>query len=604
MMMFSINSTSAEGRGLKLKSVVVFLICLLISLLTVRGDFLIRTHGPFFERGPSYYLHAALTVSAYATSGFLIFKSIRDQRGLKRIELQYLALACGTTALIISVLNTLGNLTGLRALNRASILVVVAGYLFMAWALAHHRIFNARQVLSTLAHRGLVLAALVGSTWGLSHLLQPFLPETAAWVSSTVACGLGAIWLNERTRPLLGLDHERSLAELRGEIIRLSQGAGDAEQLRLQCEAVLSRHFRVERATILALQGGHFAGDGIRVPRDRAGFGALLTLGWITPESLQRRRPSTAHQDLAAILATHRLSAAVAIPRGSPDPSVIIALGTRADNWPVTYPEITRLQSVAELIDGILTRTRLTDQIALQNRLEHLAMMSRALAHDLKNLITPVNAFLVHTEDRFPAGSEAAEVHSSARRSIGTITDYVREALFFADNLRPRLEPVDLADLLARVRDTAAVRAAELKVAIATEVSGRPALRGDAILLERMLVNLVNNAVDASGLGKRVQVRAMTGHRGRVQLQVIDEGVGINPEDRARIFDPYFTTKRHGREIRGFGLGLTIVQKIASLHGGAVTVESMPGQGATFTVDLPAEPPAASHAAPVVPVPT
>jgi len=309
-------------------------------------------------------------------------------------------------------LNGAGNLTGLRALNRASILVVVAGYLFMAWALAYHRIFNARQVLSTLAHRGLVLAALVGSTWGLSHLLQTLLPETAAWVGSTVACGLGAIWLNERTRPLLGLDHERSLAELRGEIIRLSQGAGDADQLRRQCEATVSRHFRVEQATILSLQGGHFAGEGIRIPRDRAGFGALLTLGWITPESLQRRRPSAAHQDLAAILAANRLSAAVAIPRGSPDPSVIIALGTRANNWPVTYPEITRLQNVAELIDGILTRTRLTDQIALQNRLEHLAMMSRALAHDLKNLITPVNAFLVHTEDRFPAGSEAAQVHS------------------------------------------------------------------------------------------------------------------------------------------------------------------------------------------------
>lgn len=604
MMMLSISSASAEGRGLKSKAVVVFFICLLISLLTVRSDFLIRTHGPFFERGRSYYLHAVLTVSAYATSGFLIFKSIRAQRGLKRIELQYLALACGTTALIISVLNTLGNLTGLRALNRASILVVVAGYLFMAWALAYHRIFNARQVLSTLAHRGLVLAALVGSTWGLSHLLQTLLPETAAWVGSTVACGLGAIWLNERTRPLLGLDHERSLAELRGEIIRLSQGAGDADQLRRQCEATVSRHFRVEQATILSLQGGHFAGEGIRIPRDRAGFSALLTLGWITPESLQRRRPSAAHQDLAAILAANRLSAAVAIPRGSPDPSVIIALGTRADNWPVTYPEITRLQNVAELIDGILTRTRLTDQIALQNRLEHLAMMSRALAHDLKNLITPVNAFLVHTEDRFPAGSEAAQVHSSARRSIGTITDYVREALFFAENLRPCSEPVDLAELLARVRDTTAERAKELGVDLATDVSGRPVLRGDAILLERMLVNLVNNAVDASGLGKRVQVRAMTGHRGRIQLQVIDEGVGINPEDRARIFDPYFTTKRHGREIRGFGLGLTIVQKIASLHGGAVTVESTPGQGATFTVDLPSGPPAASQAAPVVPVPT
>ena len=587
-----------------ISSRLVFLFSLLVSFITLGDSFAKATSGPALHRGALYVLHNSLIGVSFLCFFFITVRRIAFHSGIQRLELQYLALTCSLSLVLLSLLNGAGNLTGLRALNRASILVVVAGYLFMAWALAYHRIFNARQVLSTLAHRGLVLAALVGSTWGLSHLLQTLLPETAAWVGSTVACGLGAIWLNERTRPLLGLDHERSLAELRGEIIRLSQGAGDADQLRRQCEATVSRHFRVEQATILSLQGGHFAGEGIRIPRDRAGFSALLTLGWITPESLQRRRPSAAHQDLAAILAANRLSAAVAIPRGSPDPSVIIALGTRADNWPVTYPEITRLQNVAELIDGILTRTRLTDQIALQNRLEHLAMMSRALAHDLKNLITPVNAFLVHTEDRFPAGSEAAQVHSSARRSIGTITDYVREALFFAENLRPCSEPVDLAELLARVRDTTAERAKELGVDLATDVSGRPVLRGDAILLERMLVNLVNNAVDASGLGKRVQVRAMTGHRGRVQLQVIDEGVGINPEDRARIFDPYFTTKRHGREIRGFGLGLTIVQKIASLHGGAVTVESTPGQGATFTVDLSAEPPAASHAAPVVPVPT
>ncbi|MFM8336289.1 MAG: sensor histidine kinase [Opitutaceae bacterium] len=508
------------------------------------------------------------------------------------MELQYLALTCGTALLLLTILNRLGNLTGLRTLNRASIFVIVIGYLFMAWALAHHRIFNARQVLTHVAHRGVVLACLVLSTWLFSRLLQLAMPETAAWVTSTIICGLGAIWLDDRTRPLLGLDHERALAGLRGEIITAAQGPADAEHLRLACEAILARHYRTEHAALLTLQGGHFAGRGVRIARDRDGFNALLGLGWITPESLQRRRPTPANEDLAAILRAHRISAAVAIPRGSPDPSLLVTLGPRADDWPVTYPEIQRLQSVAELIDSILTRSRLTDQIALQNRIEHLGMMSRSLAHDLKNLITPLNAFLIHTENGLPPESEAARVHASARRSVDTISDYVREALFFGENLRPKMEAVDLDVLFRRVRETTANRAADHRIGLNAEVAPGSALAGDAVLLERALVNLVHNALDASNPGATVRLAAMPGRRGRVQLLVADEGSGISPEARERIFDPYFTTKQYGHEIRGFGLGLTIVQKIAHLHGGSVTVDSTPGKGATFTIDLPSEPPA------------
>ena len=493
----------------------------------------------------------------------------------------------------LTILNRVGNLTGYRALNRASILVIAAGYLFMAWALAHHRIFNARQVIATMVHRGTVLAALVLSSWLFSRLLNLAMPETAAWVTSTAVCGLGAIWLDDRTRPLLGLDHERALAGLRNEIISAAQGPADTEHLRGSCEKILARHYHTEQAAILTLQGVHFSGNGIRIARDRGGIGALLNLGWITPESLQRRRPSAANEDLASILGAHRISAAVAIPRGSPDPSLLVTLGPRADHWPVTYPEIQRLQSAAELMDSILTRSRLADQIALQNRIEHLGLMSRALAHDLKNLITPLNAFLIHTESGIPPGSEAARVHSSARRSVDTISDYVREALFFGENLRPKVEAVDLTILCRRVRETTLVRAASHRISVTADVAPGTSLSGDAVLLERALVNLVHNAVDASSPGMTVSVAAMPGRRGRVQLLVADEGSGITPETRERIFDPYFTTKQYGQEVRGFGLGLTIVQKIAHLHGGSVSVDSTPGNGSIFTIDLPVEPPSA-----------
>ena len=71
--------------------------------------------------------------------------------------------------------------------------------------------------------------------------------------------------------PLSGRAHLK-LADLRGEVMQASQRAEDADHLRRECEGILTRHFRVEHATILALQGGHFAGEGIRIARDRAGF--------------------------------------------------------------------------------------------------------------------------------------------------------------------------------------------------------------------------------------------------------------------------------------------------------------------------------------------
>jgi signal transduction histidine kinase len=84
-----------------------------------------------------------------------------------------------------------------------------------------------------------------------------------------------------------------------------------------------------------------------------------------------------------------------------------------------------------------------------------------------------------------------------------------------------------------------------------------------------------------------------------MQFQVRDAGVGISPDIRDRIFEPYFTTKEFGEDVRGFGLGLTIAQKITHLHGGRISVASTLGKGTVFTVDLPlAGIPGATPAAP------
>jgi signal transduction histidine kinase len=251
----------------------------------------------------------------------------------------------------------------------------------------------------------------------------------------------------------------------------------------------------------------------------------------------------------------------------------------------------------AELIDNILTRSRLTDQLALRARMEYLAMMSRGLAHDLKNLITPVSSFLVHTEGRAPAGSAEEEVHGAASRAIGVMTTYLREALFFSDRLTPRFARVDPGALLEGVRVVAVERAARRGLTLVARSTCTGTLQADAVLLQRLLVNLVNNAIDASAPGGEVRMTAEGPVAGMITLRVIDQGCGMDEATRARIFDPYFTTKEFGEEVRGFGLGLTISQRIAHLHHGRITVASRPGAGTTLSVDLPVDPAAVAASA-------
>lgn len=238
-------------------------------------------------------------------------------------------------------------------------------------------------------------------------------------------------------------------------------------------------------------------------------------------------------------------------------------------------------------MDNILTRSRLTMQVASRAKLEHLAMMSRGLAHDLNNLITPVSSFLLATDERFPPGSREREVQAAARHSVGVMQEYVREALFFSSKLELRLGSVELEKILPEVMVLCSTRATDRGVGLKSANGFPGPVTADAVLLQRLLVNLVANAIDASPAGKSVTLSSAPGPNGGVRLLVRDEGSGIPAENLQRVFDPYFTTKNQGEEQRGFGLGLTICQKIAQLHGGTISLQSRPGQGTTVVVDLP-----------------
>jgi signal transduction histidine kinase len=110
-------------------------------------------------------------------------------------------------------------------------------------------------------------------------------------------------------------------------------------------------------------------------------------------------------------------------------------------------------------------------------------------------------------------------------------------------------------------------------------------MSANANQLQQVLMNLLLNAQQALGGAKgEVRLEARRGARGGVELRVGDDGPGIPREIQARIFEPFFTTKPAGQ---GTGLGLSVSYGIVREHGGTIRVESAPGEGATFVIELP-----------------
>jgi signal transduction histidine kinase len=268
-----------------------------------------------------------------------------------------------------------------------------------------------------------------------------------------------------------------------------------------------------------------------------------------------------------------------------------LAVGPKKDEVPTTAADIELLAQLAQRMGWATERTILAAQVGLAQRHELLSMMSRGLAHDLNNLLTPVSTVIQLSAGRYESGSNEDQLLEAAENSVRVIRDYVEEAIFFAKDLQPRMTRLELGLLLNDVRSVVEGRAENRGVEMHWHASDG-ALVGDGVLCQRMLANLVNNAIDASSRGRQVRVEARVDALRRVARFVVsDDGTGIPPEQQALVFQPYFTTKDSGDHDgqRGFGLGLTVCQLIVELHQGVITLQSELGKGTSVTVELPLE---------------
>jgi signal transduction histidine kinase len=541
------------------------------------------------RRGLAYIIYSILGLTSYIILAILAWQQMRKQTGGRYVETQLVALAMALACLLVVATTSTGNLLDLPAVKNVSFCLLFGGLILAAWAACSERIYSVQQICLSLGQR-LALSAVfcitIFTIWRFYETLSPRLFDL--FLSITVVTSF-VFWLDRKSRRWLDITGDQ-IVETRRTVIDIALRETIIDKLVPEFSTLLCARNQCQSASLFFSLREIYSASGLDFHKDSPEYPQLCTMGWATPESIERRPMSPASAELSRVMSNQTLGAIVISPRASRNPSLIVALGRKINQQAFTYPEIQRLQATAELMDNILTHSRLTMQAALQARVEHLAMMSRGLAHDLKNLITPISSFLVHSGENLPAEGPAAEVHSAAQRSVRIMTDYVREALFFSDRLSPHFAPVDLSRLFEEVRGITAARAAQRKIALSTQASADLLLTADAVLLQRTLANLVNNAIDASTPEQTVVLSAEAGRAGGVRLKVSDHGCGIPPENLSRIFDPYFTTKEFGDDVRGFGLGLTICQKIVHLHGGTISVTSQSGSGTTILVDLPVDP--------------
>jgi signal transduction histidine kinase len=274
----------------------------------------------------------------------------------------------------------------------------------------------------------------------------------------------------------------------------------------------------------------------------------------------------------------------------------------RREVRPFADTEMALLQTFADQAVIAIENVRLFNEIqeksaqlevANRHKSEFLANMS----HELR---TPLNAVIGFSEvlldKMFGEVNEKQadylkDIHESGRHLLSLINDILDLSKIEAGRMELERSRFDLPGAIGNAMTLVRERAQRHGIRLEQEVDPRLGeLEADERKVKQILLNLLSNAVKFTPDGGRVDVTAKL-DTDQVEIAVRDTGVGIAPEDQARLFEEFRQVGRDGaRKAEGTGLGLALTKKFVELHGGAIRVQSAPGAGSTFTVSLPLRP--------------
>ncbi|HLG43902.1 MAG TPA: ATP-binding protein, partial [Nitrospirales bacterium] len=261
--------------------------------------------------------------------------------------------------------------------------------------------------------------------------------------------------------------------------------------------------------------------------------------------------------------------------------------------------ELTR--SFNEMVEKLRQHRELEERLREAERLSAVGKLASGIAHEIRNPLNFISLSIDHIRSRLTGRgvdgtAEALALMSNIKEEIHRLNGMVENFLRVGKPLTLNKTDVDLGALVRDVVGLAHQKAVEQGIEIV--VSGQesfPDLKADPVQLKTCLMNVVLNAIQAMPNGGRLRIVSALrpGARegtdspplsGAVEVTVSDTGPGIGEEDLAKVFDPYFTTKK-----LGIGLGLAITKKIVEEHGGQISVRSRLHEGTAVIISLPAD---------------
>jgi signal transduction histidine kinase len=226
---------------------------------------------------------------------------------------------------------------------------------------------------------------------------------------------------------------------------------------------------------------------------------------------------------------------------------------------------------------------RLDNAIEEQERMSRLAAtgeLAATLAHEIKNPLNAIGGAATYI-GKNTKGSLAKEFVSVITSEVSRINKLTTTLMSFSKTAEPNPEPNDLNKVVSDSLTLLSKESPDLQVTVKEELAeDLPMTDFDYNQIKQVIINLLINAHDA--VSENGEIKVITWHKkNSTYLAVEDNGSGISPEIIHNIFNPFFTTKT-----RGTGLGLAVSKRIAKEHGGDLTVESAPGEGSVFTLEI------------------
>jgi two-component system cell cycle sensor histidine kinase/response regulator CckA len=257
------------------------------------------------------------------------------------------------------------------------------------------------------------------------------------------------------------------------------------------------------------------------------------------------------------------------------------------------------LRGHAKVVRDVTKRRELEEQLRSVQKMEAIGRLAGGVAHDFNNLLLVIGAYTDLAAEELPVDSAALVDLDEVRKATGRATALTRQLLAFSRKQVLRPEVLDVNALLAGLQKVLARLLGEDVELLFSPAPRLGATKADVGQIEQVLLNLAINARDAMPSGGRLRIETRNAeidaqlasrHVGLepgsyVQIAVEDNGAGMDEATAARVFEPFFSTKPAGK---GTGLGLAMAYGIVNQSGGQIQVESAPGRGTTFRIQLPA----------------